>query len=137
MCRLAVPFSSSWVSNPTKENRHCSARCKLDRLKLEFSVRFPWLGEERNRKKASKFTEAQKAFILKQGVEGTPVVEICRKAGISQATYFNWKTKYGGLLPDKMRRLKQLVDENSRLKKIEADLTLNREMLQDFIRRQH
>lgn len=46
--------------------------------------------------KASKFTEAQKAFVLKQGEEGTPVAEICRKAGISQATYFNWKKKYGG-----------------------------------------
>lgn len=49
--------------------------------------------------KASKFTEAQKAFILKQGEQGTRVAGICRKAGISQATYFNWKKKYGGLLP--------------------------------------
>lgn len=55
--------------------------------------------------KASKFTEAQKAFILKQGEAGTPVAEICRKAGISQATYFNWKKRYGGLLPDEMRLL--------------------------------
>ena len=85
--------------------------------------------------KASKFTEAQKAFILRQGEEGTPVSEICRKAGISQATYFNWKKKYAGLLPTEMRRLKQLEDENSRLKKIVADLTLDREMLQDVIRR--
>lgn len=85
--------------------------------------------------KASKFTEAQKAFILKQGEEGTPVAEICRKAGISQATYFNWKKRYGGLLPDEMRRLKSLEDENARLKKIVADLTLDREMLQDVIRR--
>ncbi len=66
--------------------------------------------------KASKFTEAQKAFILKQGDQGTPVAEICRKAGISQAAYFNWKKEYGGLLPDKMRRLKALEDENTRLK---------------------
>lgn len=65
--------------------------------------------------KASRFTEAQKAFILKQGEQGTPVAEICRKAGISQATYFNWKKKYGGLLPDEMRRLKALEDENTRL----------------------
>ena len=85
--------------------------------------------------KASKFTEAQKAFILKQGEEGTPVAEICRKAGISQATYFNWKKKYEGLAPLEMRRLKQLEDENARLKKIVADLTLDREMLQDVIRR--
>ena len=52
--------------------------------------------------KASKFTEAQKAFILKQGEEGTPVVEICRKAGIGQSTYSAWKKKYSGLLPDEM-----------------------------------
>lgn len=85
--------------------------------------------------KASKFTDAQKAFILKQGEEGVPISEICRKAGISQATYFNWKKKYAGLLPSEMRRLKQLEDENGRLKKIVADLTLDREMLQDVIRR--
>ena len=80
--------------------------------------------------KASKFTEAQRTFILKQGEEGTLVAEICRKAGISQATYFNWKKKYAGLLPSEMKRLKQLEEENSRLKKIVADLTLDREMLQ-------
>ena len=85
--------------------------------------------------KASKFSDAQKAFILKQGDDGVPVDEICRKAGISQATYFNWKKKYAGLLPHKMRRLKALEDENNRLKKIVADLTLDREMLQDVIRR--
>jgi len=104
-------------------------------LKLEFSATLSWLGEERKRMKASKFTEAQKAFILKQGEQGTPVAEICRKAGISQATYFNWTSKKGWLLPDKMRRLKALEDENTRPKKIVADLTLDREMLQDVIRR--
>jgi len=57
--------------------------------------------------KASKFSDAQKAFILKQGNDGVPVAEICRKAGISQATYFNWRKKYDGLLPTEMRRLKQ------------------------------
>ncbi|MCL9998660.1 MAG: IS3 family transposase [Erythrobacter sp.] len=85
--------------------------------------------------KASKFTDAQKAFVIKQGEEGTPVAEVCRKAGISQATYFNWKKKYAGLLPSEMRRLRELEDENSRLKKIVADLTLDREMLQDVIKR--
>jgi putative transposase len=84
--------------------------------------------------KASKFTDAQKASIIKQGEEGTPVAEICRKAGISQATYCNWKKKYAGLLPTEMKRLKQLEDESARLKKIVADLTLDREMLQDVIR---
>jgi len=85
--------------------------------------------------KASKFTDAQKAFVIKQGEEGTPVSEICRKAGISQATYFNWKKKYAGLMPSEMRRLRELEDENGRLKKIVADLTLDREMLQDVIKR--
>jgi putative transposase len=85
--------------------------------------------------KASQFSDAQKAFILKQGDEGVTVAEICRKAGISQATYFNWRKKYAGLLPPEMKRLKQLEEENARLKKIVADLTLDREMLQDVIRR--
>ena len=85
--------------------------------------------------KASKFSDAQKAFILKQGADGVPVVDICRKAGISQATYFNWKKRYDGLLPTEMRRLKQLEDENGKLKKLVAELSLDREMLQDVIRR--
>ena len=85
--------------------------------------------------KASKFSDAQKAFILKQGNEGVPVADICRKAGISQATYFNWKRKFDGLLPTEMRRLKQLGDENGKLKKLVAELSLDREMLQDVIRR--
>ncbi|GAM04159.1 transposase IS3 [Novosphingobium sp. MBES04] len=85
--------------------------------------------------KASKFTDAQKAFVIKQGEEGAPVAEICRKAGISQATYFNWKKKYAGLMPSEMRRLRELEDENGRLKKIVADLTLDRGMLQDVIKR--
>ena len=85
--------------------------------------------------KASKFSEAQKAFILKQGADGMPVAEICRKAGISQATYCNWKRKYDGLLPTEMRRLKQLEEENTKLRKVVADLSLDKEMLQDVIRR--
>jgi putative transposase len=85
--------------------------------------------------KASKFTDALKAFILKQGAEGVPVVEICRRAGISQATYFNWKKKYDGLLPTEIKRLKFLEDENTKLRKIVADLSLDKEMLQDVIRR--
>jgi len=80
-------------------------------------------------------TDAQKAFIVKQGNEGTTVAEICRKAGISPATYFNWKKKYEGLMPPEMRRLRDLEDENNRLKRIVADLTLDREMLQDVIKR--
>ena len=85
--------------------------------------------------KASRFSEAQKAFILKQGADGMPVADLCRKAGISQATYFNWKKKYDGLLPSEMRRLKQLEDENTKLRKVVADLSLDKEMLQDALRR--
>jgi putative transposase len=86
--------------------------------------------------KASRFSDAQKAFILRQGADGMPVADICRKAGISQATYFNWKKKkYDGLLPTEMRRLKQLEDENSKLRKVVADLSLDKEMLQDALRR--
>ena len=85
--------------------------------------------------RASRFSDAQKAFILKQADEGMPVAEICRKAGISQATFFNWRKRFGGLLPTEMRRLKQLEDENSELKKLVADLSLDKEMLQEVIRR--
>lgn len=85
--------------------------------------------------KASKFTDAQKAFIIRQGEDGAAVADICRKAGISQATYFNWKKKYAGLMPSEMKRLRELEDENGRLKRIVADLSLDKEMLQDVIKR--
>ena len=85
--------------------------------------------------KATKFSDVQKAFILRQGSDDVPVADICRKAGISQATYFNWKRKYDGLLPTEMRRLKQLEDENGKLRKVVADLSLDKEMLQDALRR--
>jgi len=85
--------------------------------------------------KASRFSDAQKAFILKQGADGVPVADICRRAGISQATYCNWKKKYDGMVSPDMRRLKQLEDENTKLRKLVADLSLDKEMLQDVIRR--
>lgn len=83
----------------------------------------------------SKFTDAQIAFILRQAEEGTKVEEVCRKAGISLQTFYRWKKLYGGLMPSEMKRLKQLEEENSRLKRIVADLSLDKEMLQDVIRR--
>ena len=64
--------------------------------------------------KRSKFTEAQIAFILHQAEEGTAVGEVCRKAGISEATYYNWRKKYGGLMPSEMKRLRQLEEENGK-----------------------
>lgn len=85
--------------------------------------------------KASRFTDAQKAFVVEQGEEGTPVAEICRKAGISQATYFDWKKKYAGLMPSEMRCWRDLGDGSNRFKRIVAYLTLDREMLQDVIKR--
>jgi putative transposase len=85
--------------------------------------------------KRSKFTESQIAFILRQAEEGTAVAEVCRKAGISEATYYNWRKKYAGLMPSEMKRLRQLEEENGRLKRIVADLSLDKEMLQDVIRR--
>jgi putative transposase len=85
--------------------------------------------------KASKFTDAQKAFIIKQAEDGTPVAEVCRKAGICLATLFNWKKKYAGLMPSEMKWLRELEPENARLKKIVADLLLDKEMLQDVSKR--
>lgn len=61
--------------------------------------------------KVSNFSDAQKTSILKHRDDGTPVAEICRKAGVSQTTYFNWRKRYAGLLPDEMRRLKALENE--------------------------
>jgi putative transposase len=70
---------------------------------------------------ASRFSDAQKAFILKQAEEGLPIGEVCRKAGISQATLYSWRKKYAGLLPTEMRRLKALEDENARLQANKTD----------------
>ena len=85
--------------------------------------------------KRSKFTEAQIAFVLQQAENGVPLAEVCRKAGISDATFYNWRKKYGGLMPSEMKRLKQLEEENSNLKKLVADLSLDKAMLQDVIKR--
>lgn len=83
--------------------------------------------------KASKFSEAQIAFVLKQAEEGATVADVCRKAGISDATFYNWRKKYAGLMPSEMKRLRQLEDENAKLKRIVADLSLDKAMLQDVL----
>jgi putative transposase len=82
--------------------------------------------------KKSKFSESQIVFALKQS-ETVPVEEVCRKMGISQATYYNWKKKYGGLDPSELRRLRQLEEENNKLKKMVAELSLDKQMLQDVL----
>ena len=85
--------------------------------------------------KRSRFSEQQIAYILRQAEEGTSVEEVCRKAGISEATYYNWRKKYGGLMPSEVRRLKQLEEENGRLKRMVADLSLDKAMLQDVLQK--
>jgi len=85
--------------------------------------------------KKSKFTEQQIVFALKQAETGVPVAEVCRKMGISEATFFNWKRKFSGLGTSELRRLRQLEDENFRLKQVVADLTLDKQMLQDVLKK--
>jgi putative transposase len=85
--------------------------------------------------KKSKFTEAQIVFAIKQSETGVQVSEICRKMGISEATFYNWKKKYGGLGVSELRQLRQLQEENSKLKQIVADLSLDKQMLQDVIKK--
>ena len=83
--------------------------------------------------KKSKFTEEQIAFALRQAESGMRVAEICRKMGISEQTFFRWKKKYGGLGVSELCRLRQLEEENRQLKRLVADLTLDKQMLQDVL----
>ncbi|HED1257264.1 IS3 family transposase [Enterobacter ludwigii] len=85
--------------------------------------------------KKTRYTEEQIAFALKQAETGTRVEEVCRKMGISEATFYNWKKKFGGMGVTELRRLRQLEDENQRLRRLVADLSLDKEMLQDVIRK--
>ena len=83
--------------------------------------------------KKSKFTEEQIALALHRAEDGTPIEEICRKLGISNVTFYKWKQRYGGLLPSEVKKLKQLEEENKRLKQLVADLSLDKHMLQDVL----
>ena len=85
--------------------------------------------------KKSKFTEQQIVFALHQAEIGVKVSEVCRKMGISEATFYNWKKKYGGLGVSELRRLKMLEEENYKLKQIVADLSLDKQMLQDVLKK--
>jgi len=85
--------------------------------------------------KRSKFSEQQIAFILRQAEEGVPIGEVCRKVGVSEQTYYRWRKRYGGMMPSEMKRLKQLEEENMRLKRLVADLSLDKEMLQEVVRK--
>ena len=83
----------------------------------------------------SRFSESEIVAILKEADAGMAVKDVCRKHGISQATYYNWKKKFAGMGSAEVRRLKQLEDENRRLKGVVADLTLDKEMLQEVLRK--
>jgi putative transposase len=80
-----------------------------------------------------RFTEQQIAFALRQAEAGTPISDITRKMGISDATFYRWKKQYAGLGINEIRRMKQLEEENRKLKQIVADLTLDKQMLQDVL----
>jgi len=83
----------------------------------------------------TRFTDGQIALALRQTEEGISVGEVCRKLGISEQTYYRWRKKYGGLMPSEMKRLRQLEEENRRLKNLVADLSLDKEMLQEVVRK--
>lgn len=85
--------------------------------------------------KRKRYTEPQIVFALQQVESGTTVAEICRKMGIAEATFYRWKKHYGGLDVTEIRRLRQLEDENRRLKQLVAELTLDKAMLQDVLRK--
>ncbi len=83
--------------------------------------------------KRSRFSETQIVAILKEADGGVTVQELCRQHGISNATYYKWKSKYGGLDASDLKRLRELEAENSRLKRMYADLSLENESLKDLI----
>ena len=83
----------------------------------------------------TKFTEEQILFALKQGTAGQPIADVCRQMGISEATYYVWKKKYADMGILEVRELRQLRDENARLKHLVADLTLDRHILQEVIKK--
>ncbi len=85
--------------------------------------------------RTSRFTEQQVVAALRQVENGTAVGEVCRKLGVSEQTFYRWKRKYAGIGIAELRRLRQVEDENRRLKQLVADLTLDRQMLQEALRK--
>jgi putative transposase len=81
------------------------------------------------------FTEEQVAHALRQAEAGTPVAEVCRKLGMSEQTFYRWKRKFAGMGVAERRRLRQLEDENRQLKQLVADLSLDKHMLQEVLRK--
>ncbi len=85
--------------------------------------------------KRSKFSEERVAYALRQAESGTPVADVCRQLGVSEATFYAWKKKYAHLGVSELRRLRQLEDEHARLKRLVADLTLDKHMLSEALRK--
>lgn len=83
--------------------------------------------------KKSKFSEEQIAYALRQAEGGTPVGDVCRQLGVSEATFYVWKKKYGQLGLSELREIRQLRDENARLKQLVADLTLDKHILSEVL----
>jgi putative transposase len=83
--------------------------------------------------KRSRFSEEQILGVLKEAEAGVPVKDLCRRVGVSEATFYHWKAKYGGMEVNEAQRLRSLEDENSRLKRLVADLSLDREMIKAVI----
>ena len=83
----------------------------------------------------SSYTEEQIAMALRQAEAGTPVVEICRKLGVTEQTFYRWRKKFGGLGVPELREVRQLREENRRLKGLVADLSLDRAILQEAVRK--
>ena len=87
--------------------------------------------------KKSKFTEEQITLALHTVEDGASVGEVCRKLGISEATFYRWRSKYNGLMPSELKRLRQLEEENKKLKSLVADLSLDKHMLQEVIAKKY
>ena len=85
--------------------------------------------------KKPRFTEQQVAQALRQAEQGTTAAEICRKLGVSEATFYAWKKRYAGMGVAELRRVRQLEEENRRLKQVVADLTLDKQMLQEVLQK--
>ena len=85
--------------------------------------------------KKKRFSVEQITSVLQQVTSGVPVGDVCRQVGISEQTFYRWKKSYGGMLPSEARELKQLREENGRLKRVVADLTLDKVMLQDVVQK--
>ena len=85
--------------------------------------------------KRTRYSEEQITYALRQAESGTPVADVCRQLGVSEATFYVWKKKYAHLGVTEMRELRQLKDENARLKRLVADLTLDKHILSEVVRK--